>query len=167
MRLLLNLKSADNLVEYKANYHHHLQSFIYSLLENSIEFSNLHNKKGYKFFCFSNIFSPSNLGDAQANMRHIIISSPRQDFIRHVESMLTKKRMNKDPVQIGNMKLMIDNLRSFEINLKPPFTLITVTPIPQVGTPNAWEIRDFNPASNPVSDVVGAYAECAKLVDVP
>ena len=46
MRLLLSLKSADNLVEYKTNYHYQIQEFIYGLLEKSSQFSQLHNKKG-------------------------------------------------------------------------------------------------------------------------
>jgi CRISPR/Cas system endoribonuclease Cas6 (RAMP superfamily) len=41
----LSLKSADNLVEYKTNYHYQIQEFIYGLLEKSSQFSQLHNKK--------------------------------------------------------------------------------------------------------------------------
>lgn len=128
MRLLLSLKSADNLLEYKTNYHYHLQGFIYGLLENSSQFSQLHNKKGYKFFCFSNIFSPSGSND-NTDIRYIIISSPSRDFARYVSSMLTKMKERKDHVSIGKMQLMIDNIQIFETELRPPFTLITGTPI--------------------------------------
>jgi len=128
MRLLLSLKSADNLVEYKTNYHYQMQGFICGLLEESSQFSQLHDKKGYKFFCFSNIFSPSGSND-NTDIRYIIISSPSRDFIRYVSMMLIKIKERKDRVSIGNMQLMIDDVRIFETKLKPPFTLITGTPI--------------------------------------
>ena len=128
MRLLLSLKSADNLVEYKTNYHYQMQGFICGLLEKSSQFSQLHDKKGYKFFCFSNIFSPSGSND-NTGIRYIIISSPNRDFVRYVSTMLIKIKERKDRVSIGNMQLMIDDVRIFETKLKPPFTLITGTPI--------------------------------------
>jgi CRISPR/Cas system endoribonuclease Cas6 (RAMP superfamily) len=37
--------------------------------------------------------------------------------------------MSKDIVSIGNTQFTINNMRSFETQLKPPFTLITGTPI--------------------------------------
>ena len=73
----------------ETDYHYQLQSFIYSLLENSAQFSQLHDKKGYKFFCFSNIFSPSGSND-NTDIRYIIISSPSRDFVRYVSMMLIK-----------------------------------------------------------------------------
>ena len=128
MRLLLSLKFADNLPEYKTNYHYQMQGFIYGLLEKSSQFSQLHNKKGYKFFCFSNIFSSSGSND-NTDIRYLIISSPSRDFVRYVSMMLIKIKERKDRVSIGNMQLMIDDVRIFETKLKPPFTLITGTPI--------------------------------------
>jgi CRISPR-associated endoribonuclease Cas6 len=128
MRLLLSLKSVGN-VKSETNYHYYLQSFIYSLLENSTLFTHLHNKKGYKFFCFSNIFSPSASNDNNTDAKHIIISSPSKYFVRHVSSMLIKKKERNDPISIGKMQLMIYEIKSFETRLRPPFTLITSTPI--------------------------------------
>jgi CRISPR-associated endoribonuclease Cas6 len=127
MRLLLSLKSVSNIKD--ENYQYHLQAFIYSLLENSFHFSRLHNKKGYKFFCFSNIFSSTRLDDSHANTRYIIVSSPSIDFIRYIKSVLARKKTNKDLISIGNAQFTIDDIRSFETRLKPPFTLITGTPI--------------------------------------
>lgn len=129
MRLLLSLKSIDTTQRQETDYHYQLPSFIYSLLENSIQFSYLHNKKGYKFFCFSNIFSPGGSNDNNTGTRYFIISSPNKYFIRYVSSMLIKKKDYKDPISIGKKQLLIDDIRSFETNLKPPFTLITGTPI--------------------------------------
>jgi CRISPR/Cas system endoribonuclease Cas6 (RAMP superfamily) len=96
-----------------------------SVLRKSSQFSQLHDKKGYKFFCFSNIFSPSGSND-NTGIRYIIISSPNRDFVRYVSMMLIKIKERKDRVSIGNMQLMIDDVRIFETKLKPPFTLITV-----------------------------------------
>ena len=128
MRLLLSLKSVDN-IGHESNYQYHLQSFIYSLLEGSTLFSHLHDKKGYKFFCFSNIFSPSRSNVNNEDTRHLIISSPSKHFIGHVSSMLVRKKAHKDPITVGKKQLFIDDIHSFETSLKPPFTLITGTPI--------------------------------------
>jgi CRISPR-associated endoribonuclease Cas6 len=43
--------------------------------------------------------------------------------------MLINIKEHKDRVNIGKMQLMIDDVRIFETKLKPPFTLITGTPI--------------------------------------
>jgi CRISPR-associated endoribonuclease Cas6 len=128
MRLLLSLKSGDN-IGYETNYHYHLQSFIYTLLEGSTQFSHLHDKKGYKFFCFSNIFSTTMSNENKEDMRHFIISSPSKPFIGYVSSMLVKKKEHKEPIIVGKKQLVIEDIRSFETRLKPPFTLMTGTPI--------------------------------------
>ena len=62
-------------------------------------------------------------------MRYFIISSPSRHFIGHVSSMLTRKREHKDPIVVGKKQLFIEDIRSFEMCLRPPFTLITGTPI--------------------------------------
>ena len=53
--------------------------YVKAAQENSTQFSYLHNKKGYKFFCFSNIFSPAG-SSCKTNIRYIIMSSPSKDF---------------------------------------------------------------------------------------
>jgi len=118
----LSLKSGDKLSGRETNYHYHLQGFIYGLLKNSSQFLQLHNKKGYKFFCFSNIFSPQGSNE-NMNIRYIIMSSPSRDFVRYVSSMLTKMKERKDPISIGKLQLTIDDLRIFDTKLKPPLTL--------------------------------------------
>ena len=128
MRLLLSLRSIDTSQRQETNYYYHLQGFIYRLLEQNSHFSQLHNKKGYKFFCFSNIFSPSGVNDS-TDRRYIIISSPSKDLLRHVGSILKKIKETKNSISIGNLQLIIDDTRIFETELKPPFTLITGTPI--------------------------------------
>lgn len=105
MRLLLSLKSIDTEQRQETDYHYQLQSFIYSLLENSVQFSQLHDKKGYKFFCFSNIFSPSGSND-NTDIRYVIISSPR-DFVRYVSVMLIKIRAQGTNQLIHTHKISI------------------------------------------------------------
>lgn len=129
MRLLLNLKCIDSTQRQETDNHYQSQSFIYSLLENSRQFSNLHNKRGYKFFCFSNIFAPAGIKDNDTDKRYVLISSPSKDFIKHIEEMLTRRKESKDPIKIGNMQLMINDMRTLETELRLPFTLITGTPI--------------------------------------
>ena len=50
MRILINLRAAKN-QGYESVYHHKLQGFVYGLLRDS-GFGGLHDKRGYKFFCF-------------------------------------------------------------------------------------------------------------------
>jgi CRISPR-associated endoribonuclease Cas6 len=128
MRLLLGLKPLVTLPRQETNNYYHLQGFIYSLLESSSQFSKLHNKKGYKFFCFSNTFSSSRSND-DTDIRYLIVSSPSKEFIRYIGSTLKKTKENKDPISIGKLKLLVDDVRIFETKLRSPFTLITGTPI--------------------------------------
>jgi CRISPR-associated endoribonuclease Cas6 len=107
-------------------YHYRLQGFIYSLVEGS-KYHYIHNKEGYKFFCFSNIFPAYDL--KQGDIRHLIISSPDPDFIRQVSSKLREKRLSRSRISIGNMKFDIAEVKVLQIQLKVPFTAITGTPI--------------------------------------
>ena len=59
MRLLLKLRALKNQA-YDLKYHHKLQGFIYSLLDGT-PYVKLHDRRGYKFFCFSNIFPPEDV----------------------------------------------------------------------------------------------------------
>ena len=54
MRILLRLKAIKSSA-YDLKYFNKLQGVIYNLLRDT-EYGILHNKSGYKFFCFSNIF---------------------------------------------------------------------------------------------------------------
>jgi CRISPR-associated endoribonuclease Cas6 len=78
MRLLIELLST-NRSAYESQYHYHLQSFIYSLVRNST-YHYLHDKEGYKFFCYSNIF-PIRKTIRQNDSSTLIISSPDSQFI--------------------------------------------------------------------------------------
>lgn len=123
MRVILDLKSLD---DFKTGfqYHHKVQGFIYSLLRNT-EFENLHDKKGYKFFCFSNIFS----ANTQSKNYKLIISSPSDKFIHQLSYQLEKIIENQIPVEIGSLFELIDFTKIGPMNETFPLSLITGSPI--------------------------------------
>lgn len=125
MRVLVELQSTKQ-QPYQLEYHYPLQGFIYSLLRNS-KFEKIHDKEGYKFFCFSNIFPAYDF--KQGDTRYLLISSPDRDFVWHVASILREKKRSGEFVNIGSMQFVIKNVKIMEMKLRKPFTLITGTPI--------------------------------------
>ncbi len=125
MRVLVKLQSTKQ-QPYQMEYHYPLQGFIYSLLRSS-KFEQVHDKEGYKFFCFSNIFPANDL--KKGDTRHLLISSPDPDFIKHVYSKLHEKMRHREKVSVGSMEFDIKKLEILRISFKVPFTIITGTPI--------------------------------------
>ncbi|MGC9166160.1 MAG: CRISPR-associated endoribonuclease Cas6 [Thermoplasmata archaeon] len=111
MRLLINLTSDKHVPkEYFNKYY--FQSSIYFNLINT-NFENLHNKKGFKFFTFSDFF-PS--GDLEPNkIKSIIISSPNKDFIK----TLFDKMNDNGLIYLSEKKLNISSLKVYEIKNVP------------------------------------------------
>jgi CRISPR-associated endoribonuclease Cas6 len=126
MRLLLKLKSIKT-CSYEMNYHYYLQGFIYNLLKGS-KFEYLHNKNGYKFFCFSNIF-PVKTNIKNGEFRNLIISSPDSDFIFLLEKSI--KSLFDNSVIFGSMEFKIEYVKIIDtvIHSNSDFNLITGTPI--------------------------------------
>jgi CRISPR-associated endoribonuclease Cas6 len=87
MRLVIKLRCAKSSA-YEMQYHYYLQGFIYNLLKGS-KYHYIHNKEGYKFFCFSNIF-PATKNLEKNDLRTLIISSPDYEFIAHLYEMLNQ-----------------------------------------------------------------------------
>lgn len=100
MRLLIKLYSKSSFL-YDNEYHHNLQGFIYSLLKNS-KYHYLHDKKGYKFFCFSNIF-PFSKYVQKGDIRYLVISSPDISFIDFLFESLNA--ISNNTINIGKMQL--------------------------------------------------------------
>ncbi len=125
MRLLVRLRCTED-GPYEMQYHYHLQGFIYRLLEGS-KYHYVHDKEGYKFFCFSNVFPAYDL--KAGDVRTLIISSPDSEFIEYLKGVLNKP-WNVD-VKVGSMKFKIDGVDKLDVRLpaNSPFTLITGTPI--------------------------------------
>jgi CRISPR-associated endoribonuclease Cas6 len=109
-------------------YHYHLQSFIYSLLKGS-KYHDIHDKEGYKFFCFSNIF-PVTKTIEDNSLRTFIVSSPDREFVDYLFELLYSQ--SNVEVHIGSMKFKIDFLDKFVVKLPHDYSqisLITGTPI--------------------------------------
>jgi CRISPR-associated endoribonuclease Cas6 len=109
-------------------YHYHLQGFIYNLLKGSV-YDQIHDKVGYKFFCFSNIFPAKDL--QENDVRTLIVSSPDGEFIKYLYEILQLWFGREREVKVGTMKFKINSLEKLTVNLPgtTPFSLITGTPI--------------------------------------
>lgn len=119
MRILLTFKTKEN-IDYNSINKHTIQGLIYSLL-NDTPFSNYHDLNGFKYFSFSNIFPVSNFKPGEP--KNIIISSPKQGFIRTISNALKKR----DHFYLGKNGMEIDQVKVFQPKLKGRF--ITSTPI--------------------------------------
>lgn len=99
MRLLLILESLVDSA-YDLKYYHKLQGFVYNQLKDT-PYCSVHNKKGAKYFCFSNIFP---IGDMRCgDTRKLLISSPDPVLIK----TLQKKIEAVEKVNIGDMSFRL------------------------------------------------------------
>lgn len=119
MRLLLKFKPESDF-SYDSINRYTIQGFIYSLLQGT-GFSNYHDVNGFKYFSFSNIFPVSPFQNSE--IKSLIISSPKQGFIRTIESSLG----SKDYFYLGKEHMSLDKVSVFQPKLKRRF--ITSTPI--------------------------------------
>jgi CRISPR-associated endoribonuclease Cas6 len=109
-----------------------VQGFIYNLLKGS-RFEDLHDKDGYKFFCFSNIFPYSSMMK-KGEKKYLLISSPSKEFIDYITDRL-KEYKNRSLIGIGNMKFLLKNIETIDYQIKrrsyrgETVRLITATPI--------------------------------------
>ena len=124
MRIILKLRSSATF-SINFEYHSKIQGFLYSILKNS-SFDHLHDKKGYKFFTFSNIFKVKyNLDNPLYNL---IISSPSSKLIREICYHLQKIRESNIPLEIGNT-FGLESFKILNYNLSFPAKIITASPI--------------------------------------
>ena len=125
-------------------YHHAVQGFIYSVLDNlASPFRELHDKKAYKFFCFSNMFA------SQDQMCNLIISSPNDKLIEEISEQLSQLIETHSPIQIGATKFDLQKIIVFSYKyLVFPLKIITSTPI-LIRIPQQKVIRELG--SNSVS----------------
>jgi CRISPR-associated endoribonuclease Cas6 len=120
-RLLLSLK-ATNDSRYEMQYHKDVQGLIYGLIRGS-EYD-VHEKHGYKFFSFSNIFPFSDL--RKGDNRSLLIASPNDNFISYLKDQFEYLH----DIRIGAMTFKIENCKKLHNNLPDgPTSLITATPI--------------------------------------
>lgn len=123
MRLLLEFRSQNNFV-YFPNYHHKLQGFIYSLLQDT-SFHYLHDSDGCKFITFSNIFPPSDA--KRGERRKLILSSPDDRLIQVLQSQLTS--LKRSTIRIGHMLFKLEAIKPVQLTFGSDVRLITATPI--------------------------------------
>ncbi|MEM2857097.1 MAG: CRISPR-associated endoribonuclease Cas6 [Candidatus Nitrosocaldaceae archaeon] len=127
MRILLKLESTRD-QEYQLDYHYSVQGFIYNMLKGS-RFEDIHDKDGYKFFCFSNIFPYSSI-IKKGDKKHLFISSPSDDLIMYIAKRVREHKRSKDVISVGAMKFLINGLKIIRCTLnKSQFTFIAATPI--------------------------------------
>jgi CRISPR-associated endoribonuclease Cas6 len=103
MRLLLRLNPETDST-YDNDYHYHLQSAIYSMIRDC-GLEQLHEKRGYKFFCFSNIF-PYRAKFEKGVEENLLISTPDPQLSKNLllvlRSMIGKRnlRMGRSEFEI-------------------------------------------------------------------
>ncbi len=103
-------------------YHNKLQGFLYNLIRNS-KYSHLHDRKGYKFFCFSNIFPPSD--SRKGEIKNLIVSSPDKFLIRTMKEEIEKK----EKIHIGEYMFSLEDISTIDAKLSSSVSIITGTPI--------------------------------------
>lgn len=125
MRLLVELRALCDCV-YDLMYHHKLQGFLYRLLAGST-YAGLHDRRGYKFFCFSNIF-PS-LDMQEGDLRRFLVSSPDTGLIEVLVEQLDKLQRSGERVNVGEMSFSVKGVSVLEPRVGRSCVLAAGTPI--------------------------------------
>ncbi len=127
LRLLIRLGVSKD-QRYKYEYHYATQGFIYNLLKDT-EFEYIHEKKYYKFFCFSNIF-PISTEMKKGDTKYLLISSPNVKFIKEIASKLKDIKHSSSIIEIADMKFIVTGYKVFSNRFRREnLRLITATPI--------------------------------------
>jgi len=127
LRILISL-SANDTFPYDISYHHNLQGFIYRLIKQT-GYANLHDRRGCKFFSFSNIIPPSRTVQS-GSMRNLIVASPSQNLIKALQDKM--KMLVGSTIKIGRMSFKLEDSKLFDLKLPEGFqdcNLISGTPI--------------------------------------
>jgi CRISPR-associated endoribonuclease Cas6 len=125
MRLLVELRALRDCV-YDLMYHHKLQGFLYGLLKGSV-YQDLHNKKGYKFFSFSNIFPSVDIHEGEP--RNLLISSPDPGLIGVFKERLDDLHRDGGCVNIGEMSFGVESVSVLKPRVGCSCVLSAGTPI--------------------------------------
>lgn len=108
-------------------YHHKLQGFIYGLLR-AAGFGMVHDKEGYKFFCFSNIFPITDMEEGAISK--LLIASPNEKLISSLETPLRDFSAGNRRINIGEMSFEVVEFKKLGVKLKSrDLRVITATPI--------------------------------------
>ncbi|MBE2900301.1 CRISPR-associated endoribonuclease Cas6 [Methanothermobacter thermautotrophicus] len=120
MRLLVKFRPKEDSAYSSVN-NYTIQGFIYSFLKRSSEFESYHDKTGFKYFCFSNIFPVSDFKTDET--KNLIISSPSSRLIKAVEKEIKKI----DSYYLGKIPIEVESVSLFKPRLERQF--ITSTPV--------------------------------------
>lgn len=127
MRLQLRLIPEKDFV-YDNDYHYHLQAAMYSLIREG-GLGQVHEKQGYKFFCFSNIFP---FGDFEKGReRNLLISSPDPDLITAIERSSVSLAKSGKALFVGRLQFSLSGVsRPFRIDANSSEVIVrSATPI--------------------------------------
>lgn len=120
MRIILKLRSTKS--QEIRNESHKLQGFVYDLIKQS-GFPGLHEKAGYKFFCFSGVFPQKSAKNGE--IRNFIISSPSRDVVKGIGDCLA---LGKE-INIGEMQFQLSDFSIFELRIGEKPRVRCETPI--------------------------------------
>ena len=133
MRLLIKLKSLGNFA-YDPSYYSKLQGLIYNSIKD--HYLELHDKQGYKYFCFSNIFPIEN--PKENDIRNLLISSPDKNLIKTLIENLPER------INIGEMSFSMENIKLLTHSLNKNSKIIAATPIVIRIPPHNYEKYNIN-----------------------
>ncbi len=127
MRILIKLKPKIE-TKFFFPYYFQIQGLIYNLIKNT-KFKEIHNKKVYKFFCFSNIFpeKKSHSDTFRKNQFYnLIVSSPNKNFLK----VLTQNFIKREEIKIDKVIFTLKEVRFFNSNInKKNLKIISTSPI--------------------------------------
>jgi CRISPR-associated endoribonuclease Cas6 len=125
MRLLVEFRALSDCV-YDLSYHHKLQGFLYGLLKDSA-FHDLHNRRGYKFFSFSNIFPSVDM--QRGDVRRFLIASPDSGLIREFRNRLEDLCRKWGRINVGEMSFRVERVSVVKPRIGRTCILVTGTPV--------------------------------------
>ena len=134
IRLLLSLKPLKE-SDYSTLQPNKMQGFIYNQLKGTA-FESLHDAKGYKYFCFSNIFRPKKNGEGEREFPKTlreneewnwIISSPNPEFTRILKNRLFELTKSGEALNIGDSSFTLESIKPFRKFINPPCTIKAAT----------------------------------------
>ncbi len=110
MRIKITLIPKEN-ISYNEIQQYFIQGFIWNIIKNS-EFSAYHDIPHFKYFCFSEIFPPTNFKTNES--KNFIISSPNKFFIK----LLYFKIKEIDYIKLGQYVFDYEISKPFDIKFK-------------------------------------------------
>jgi len=144
LRVLVRLRAQETF-PYELGYHHDFQGFIYGLLRGT-SYQSLHDKKRYKFFCFSNLIPPTR-AISRGSQKTWMISSPEEAFIKTIEETLTTHEGQS--IRLGRMAFKVEQVELRKVALLSSafeeMVLSSGTPIVVRIPPYRWKEYGIQP----------------------